>query len=132
MAEDICHSEKKTITMPFQLQDQPFTVPAEDGKLIEEFFGAATSGDRRFSVAHMVAPPGWGEPHQQPGFDEVTVVIRGKKMVEVDGFELIIEPGKVILVNSGSRVRYSNPFSEPCEYWSFCIPAFTLEQAGRE
>lgn len=80
----------------------------------------------------MVAPPGWSEPHQNPEFDEYTLVSRGKKKFEVDGEEIIVSAGQSILIKKGSRVRYSNPFDEECEYWSVCIPAFSLELVHRE
>ena len=80
----------------------------------------------------MVAPPGWNEPHQNPEFDEYTLVSRGKKMFEVDDEEIIVSGGESILIKKGSRVRYSNPFDEECEYWSVCLPAFSLELVRRE
>ncbi len=110
--------------MPYFKQDAPFTVPTNDGKLIEEHFGNATTGSDGISVAHMVAPPGWSEPFQNPEFDEYTLVSRGKKLFEVDGEKITVSAGQSILIKKGSRVRYSNPFEEPCEYWSVCLPAF--------
>ena len=127
--------------MPYVKQDKPFIVPTNDGKLIEEHFGNATSKTADISIAHMVAPPGWSEPHQNPEFDEYTLVSRGKKKFEVDarpddpfgrGEEVIVSAGQSILIKTGSRVRYSNPFDEACEYWSVCLPAFSLELVHRE
>lgn len=113
-------------------QNNPFVVPTTDGKLIEEHYGLASSGDKDFSIAHMIAPAGWSEPHQTPMFDEVTIVFKGKKMFEVDGEEIILEAGQTILIKKGTRVRYSNPFNEPCEYWSCCVPAFSIDTVNRE
>jgi mannose-6-phosphate isomerase-like protein (cupin superfamily) len=62
----------------------------------------------------------------------VTIVFKGKKMFEVDGEEIILEAGQTILIKKGTRVRYSNPFSEPCEYWSCCVPAFSIDTVNRE
>lgn len=118
--------------MNYVKQDRPFIVPTSDGKLIEEHFGLATSKDSHISIAHMVAPPGWSEPHQSPEFDEYTLVSRGKKMFEVDGEEIIVSAGESILVKKGSRIKYSNPFDVECEYWSVCIPAFSLALVHRE
>jgi len=118
--------------MNFFLQNKPFVVPTTDGKLIEEHFGRIATNNQNISIAHMVAPPGWGEPHQTPAFDEWTLVSRGRKMKEVDGKALILEPGQSIREKQGARVRYSNPFEEPCEYWSVCLPAFSLEGVNRE
>jgi mannose-6-phosphate isomerase-like protein (cupin superfamily) len=118
--------------MPYQLQKDPFIVPTTDGKLIEEHVGLASTGNNQLSIAHMIAPPGWSEPFQTPEFDEYTLVSRGKKMFEVDGKQIILESGQSILVNGGTRVRYSNPFDEECEYWSICLPAFSIEAVFRE
>ena len=118
--------------MPYTLAAVPTTIPTNDGKLIEEFFGLASTGGDNFSLAHMVAPPGWSEPHQQPDFDEMTLLLKGKKQFEVDGDTIVLEAGQVILVAAGSRVRYSNPFDESADYWSVCMPAFSLERVKRE
>ena len=80
----------------------------------------------------MVAPSGWIEPYQIPEFDEYTLVSRGKKLFDVDGEKIVVNEGESILIKKGSRVRYSNPFEEPCEYWSVCIPAFSDEKAHRQ
>ena len=53
-------------------------------------------------------------------------------MIEVDGEQIILEAGQSILINGGTRVRYSNPFEEECEYWSVCMPAFSMESVNRE
>lgn len=118
--------------MPYQIQKSPFVVPANDGKLIEEHTGLATTGNAKMSIAHMIAPPGWSEPFQTPEFDEYTLVNRGKKLFEVDGEQVILQAGQSILIKSGTRVRYSNPFDEECDYWSICLPAFSIEAVHRE
>lgn len=118
--------------MNYYKQDKPFVVPTTDGKLIEEHFGLATTKNSNLSIAHMVAPPGWSEPHQNPEFDEYTLISRGKKKFEVDGEEIIVSAGESIFIKKGSRVRYSNPFEEECEYWSVCLPAFSIDLVHRE
>jgi mannose-6-phosphate isomerase-like protein (cupin superfamily) len=118
--------------VPYIKQNQPFVVPTTDGKLIEEHFGLASAHGSAFSVAHMVAPPGWSEPFQTPEFDEVTIMIRGKKQVEADGEVFTIEAGETLLIRKGTRVRYANPFDEPADYWSLCVPAFSIDTVGRE
>jgi mannose-6-phosphate isomerase-like protein (cupin superfamily) len=118
--------------MPYKVTEQPFIVPTTDGKLIEEHFGFASNGQGHFSIAHMIAPSGWSEPHQQPAFDEVTIVIRGRKQFEIDGETVVLGAGQTILIQKGSRVRYSNPFEQEVEYWSVCVPAFSMEAVNRE
>ena len=114
------------------VQKSPFVVPTEDGKLIEEHFGIAATKGEGVSVAHMVAPAGWAEPAQWPQFDEWTLISSGKKCVEINGEQLILEAGQSIWVSKGAKVRYSNPFDEPCDYWSVCLPAFSPHLVHRE
>jgi mannose-6-phosphate isomerase-like protein (cupin superfamily) len=113
-------------------QTQPFVVPTTDGKLIEEHYGGASSKDSGFSVAHMVAPAGWSEPAQSPEFDEVTIVVKGRKRVEIDGDTVELTAGESLLVRKGAKVRYSNPYDSPCEYWACCVPAFSPDTVHRE
>ena len=80
----------------------------------------------------MIAPPGWSEPHQTPEFDEWTIIISGRKSIEVNGETLVLSSGESILISKGARIKYSNPFDAPCEYWSVCLPAFSVEKVNRE
>ena len=115
----------------YKIQKTPFIVPTEDGKLIEEHWGNST-GNSNISIAHMVAPSGWSEPHQSPDFDEFTLIIKGKKQFEIDGEIHVLEAGQSILIQKGARVRYSNPFDSECEYIAICLPAFSMELVNRE
>ena len=116
----------------FLRQTAPFLVPVPDNKIIEEHFGMASIFAGDFSIAHIIAPAGWSEPHQTPDFDEVTMVVRGRKLIEVDGERIELQPGESVFIRRGARVRYSNPFEAEAEYWSVCIPAFTIERVHRE
>ena len=116
----------------YTLQKAPFIVPTTDGKLIEEHFGNATDGKRQLSIAHMVAPVGWSEPYQTPKFDEYTYIIRGKKQFIIDGETLVLEAGQSIKIEKNTRVQYSNPFLEECEYMAICLPAFSMDLVNRE
>lgn len=115
----------------YKIQANPFVVPTNDGKLIEEHWGNST-GNSNISIAHMVAPSGWSEPHQSPDFDEFTLIIKGKKQFEIDGEIEVLEAGQSILIQKGARVRYSNPFDSECEYIAICLPAFSMELVNRE
>ena len=109
-------------------------IPVPGGKLIEEIAGRVVSGHDAFSVAHMVAPPGWGEPPQTPEFGELTVMVRGTMRAEIgDGGEVVdVRAGESIWIEPNVRVRYSNPFTEENEYYAICVPAFTPDRARRE
>ena len=115
----------------YKIQKNPFVVPTTDGKLIQEHWGNST-GNSEISIAHMIAPPHWSEPHQTPEFDEFTIIIRGKKQFEIDGETVVLEAGQSILIQKGARIRYSNPFEEECEYLAICLPAFSMDLVNRE
>ena len=116
----------------FKLQNSPFVVPTTDGKIIKEHFGLASDGNSEISIAHMIAPAGWSEPFQTPEFDEFTFIIRGKKQFIIEGEMVVLEAGQSIKINKNTRVQYSNPFTEPCEYLAICIPAFSMDSVNRE
>ena len=115
----------------YKIQKNPFVVPTIDGKLIQEHWGNST-GNSEISIAHMIAPPHWSEPHQTPEFDEFTIIMRGKKQFEIDGETVVLEAGQSILIQKGARIRYSNPFEEECEYLAICLPAFSMDLVNRE
>ncbi|GAB4161829.1 MAG: hypothetical protein Tsb0033_19880 [Winogradskyella sp.] len=116
----------------YTIQDSPFVVPTDDGKVIKEHFGKASDGNSEISIAHMVAPPGWSEPFQTPEFDEYTFIIKGKKQFIIEDETIILEAGQSIKVEKNTRLQYSNPFNEPCEYIAICLPAFSMEAVNRE
>ncbi len=118
--------------MKYTIQNSPFIVPTDDGKIIKEHFGKASDGNSEISIAHMVAPPGWSEPFQTPEFDEYTFIIKGKKQFIIEGETIILEAGQSIKVEKNARLQYSNPFNESCEYIAICLPAFSIEAVNRE
>lgn len=114
--------------------EQPVRIPVPGGKLIEEIAGRASTGHEAFSFAHMVAPPGWGEPAQTPEFGELTVLVRGRMRIEIGPGPEIVElrAGQSLWLEPGVRVRYSNPYAEESEYYALCTPAFAPGAAHRE
>ncbi|WP_396146874.1 cupin domain-containing protein [Flavobacterium sp.] len=116
----------------YLIQNNPFVVPTTDGKLIEEHHGIPTTGNSDLSIAHMVAPPNWSEPFQTPEFEEYTYIISGKKQFIIEGETIVLEKGQSIKIDKNTRVQYSNPFDESCEYISVCRPAFDFNKVHRE
>lgn len=116
----------------YHIQKSPFVVPTTDGKLIEEHFGNATDGNSQISIAHMIAPPGWSEPYQTPEFDEYTYIIQGKKQFIIEGEKITLEAGQSIKIEKNTRIQYSNPFDQECEYLAICLPAFSVDLVNRE
>lgn len=106
-------------------------VPGEPPKVIAEFVGLVNSGTEDVSIARMVAPAGWSEPAQRPGFDEYTIVLRGVVRVESDEGVVDVAAGEAIVTQRGERVRYSTP-DEEAEYIAVCLPAFSPEAVNRE
>jgi quercetin dioxygenase-like cupin family protein len=114
-----------------QLVPAPTRIPVPGGKTIDEYVGHVTTGTPEVSVAHMVAPAGWSEPAQTPGFDEITVVLRGTVLVEHDAGVLEVAAGQAVITRAGERVRYSTA-ADGAEYVAVCLPAFSPDLAGRD
>ncbi|HET8602195.1 MAG TPA: cupin domain-containing protein [Segeticoccus sp.] len=105
--------------------------PPGSGKIIDEHVGRVNTGTEAVSVAHMVAPPGWEEPHQQPRFDEITLVLKGSVIVEHEGGPTTVSAGQSIITSAGERIRYRCG-EDGAEYVAVCLPAFSPEAVGRE
>ena len=120
------------MTKKYTVQKSPFVIPTPDGKLIEEHFGNATNKDTNISLAHMVAPSKWKEPFQTPEFDEYTYIIKGKKQFIIEDEVIVLEAGQSIKIEKNTRVQYSNPFEDKCEYIAICLPAFSMDLVNRE
>ena len=101
-------------------------------KRIEEYVGRVRSGHEQVSVARMVSPEGWEEPGQRPGFEEITVVLRGLLRVEHEGGVLEVRAGEALVARPGEWVRYSSPESGGAEYVAVCLPAFSPETVHRD
>ncbi|WP_299128851.1 cupin domain-containing protein [uncultured Winogradskyella sp.] len=121
-----------SIKKKYTLQKSPFVVPTDDGKVIKEHFGLASDGNSKLSIAYMVAPAGWSEPFQTPEFDEYTIIIKGKKQFIIEDEIIVLEAGQSIKIDRNTRVQYSNPFTELCEYIAICLPAFSMASVNRE
>ena len=101
-------------------------------KRIEEYAGRVRSRHERVSVARMVSPAGWAEPGQRPGFEEITVVLRGMLRVEHEGGALDVKAGQAVICAPGEWVRYSSPAPGGAEYVAVCLPAFSPETVHRD
>jgi mannose-6-phosphate isomerase-like protein (cupin superfamily) len=107
-------------------------IPVPGNKQIREYVGHVNTGTEAISVAHMVSPPGWSEPGQQPEFAEYTVVLRGLMRVEHQGGVTEVGAGQAILTHPGEWVRYSTPGVEGAEYIAICLPAFAPGTVHRD
>ena len=114
------------------IQDSPFIVPTTNGRIIKEHFVNISQEGPNISMLHLTAPAGWSEPFQTSNSNEYTYIISSKKQFIIDGEEIIIEVGQSIKIEKSTRAQYSNPYLEPCEYITICIPAFTIDLANRE
>jgi len=116
----------------YTFAEHPEQIPIPGNKTIAEYIGRLNTGTENVSVARMEAPAGWSEPEQKPEFDEVTILLEGRMSVVIEGEEVIMNPGSVIVTHKGKTVRYSNPFDEKAVYWAICIPAFSPETVNRK
>lgn len=101
-------------------------------KLINEFIGLVNSGTDEVSIAHMISPAGWSEPGQRPEFNEYTVVLKGRLLVETINEQFSILEGQAIMASKYEWVKYSTPPEEGAEYISICVPAFSPETVNRD
>ncbi len=115
-----------------ELVASPARIPVPGGKTIDEYVGRVVTGDEAVSVAHMRAPAGWEEPAQAPAFDEFTLVLAGRVLVEHDGGVLEVHAGQAVITRAGERVRYRTPADEGAEYVAVCLPAFAPDLAVRD
>lgn len=116
----------------YSKQTDPTIVPTGTDKLIEEHFGNVSMKYEGCSISRMDAPPSWKEPFQKPEFDEIILVVKGRILVKIDGEKETVSAGQSLLVRRGAKVRYSNPFDQHSEYWSICLPPFSLSTVNRE
>jgi hypothetical protein len=56
---------------------------------------------------------------------------KGKKQFIIEEDTIVLEAGQSIKYKN-TRVQYSNPFDEPCEYIAICTPAFDFNKVHRE
>jgi mannose-6-phosphate isomerase-like protein (cupin superfamily) len=101
-------------------------------KLINEFFGLVNSGTDEVSIAHMISPAGWSEPGQRPEFNEYTIVLKGRLLVETITDRYTVLEGQAILAPKYEWVRYSTPAEEGAEYIAICVPAFSPATVNRD
>ena len=99
-------------------------------KRIEEFVGRVNTKTASVSVARMTSSPGWLEPGQTPGFDEVTLVLQGSVRVESRSGVLEVKAGQAVMARAGEWVRYSTP--EGAECVAVRLPAFSPDTVRRD
>jgi len=99
-------------------------------KLIREFFGHVNSQEDRLSLARMSSPAGWVEPGQRPEFDEYTLVLSGRMVIETESGSIELGPDQAIHTKAGEWIRYSTP--EATEYVALCLPAFSPDTVHRD
>ena len=99
-------------------------------KVIREFFGRVNSAEGHLSLARMSSPAGWVEPGQRPEFDEYTLVLSGRMLVETESGAVELGPDQAIHTRAGEWIRYSTP--EATEYVALCLPAFNMETVHRD
>lgn len=119
--------------MPQHIKDAAaFSGPGDPPVRIREFIGAASTGTRELSLAHMQSPAGWSEPGQRAAFNEYACVIAGTLRVEYEGGAYDVGPGEVIMIQKGEWVRMSTPGQDGAEYFAICSPAFSPDAVTRD
>ena len=99
-------------------------------KTIREFFGRVNSQTTELSLARMSSPAGWEEPGQRPEFDEYTLVLSGRMLIETEAEPVELTADQAYLAKAGEWIRYTTP--EATEYIAVCLPAFSPETVNRD
>lgn len=99
-------------------------------KIIREFFGLVNTKQSDLSLARMSSPAGWEEPGQRPDFDEYTLVLSGKMIIETESEPVELGADQAYLAKAGEWIRYTTP--EPTEYLAVCLPAFSMDTVHRD
>lgn len=96
--------------MPTKI-DKPTIIEAAGNKpkIIREFFGHINSQESRLSLARMSSPAGWEEPGQRPEFDEYTLVLSGRMIVETETGSVELTADQGIHTKGGEWIRYTTP-----------------------
>lgn len=117
--------------MPNKIE-QPTIIEASGNKpkIIREFFGQVNSQESRLSIARMSSPAGWEEPGQRPEFDEYTLVLSGRMVVETESGSVELTADQGVHTRAGEWIRYTTP--EATEYVAICLPAFSPETVHRD
>lgn len=118
-----------------RLIDAPTVVPCvgHPPKLISEFVGRVNTSTESLSIAVMVSPGGWSEPGQTPTFDEFTLVLEGRLVVDSpDGTSLSVLAGQAVHTPAGEWVRYATPDAGGARYVAICCPAFSPDTVHRD
>ncbi|MGH9418162.1 MAG: cupin domain-containing protein [Terriglobales bacterium] len=117
--------------MPVVIAEPTRIAPAGNKpKVIDEFIGRVNSRTSGCSIAHMHSPAGWREPGQTPEFDEFTLVLEGRLVVESRGGTVEAGAGQAVVATAGEWVRYSTP--EGADYIAVCLPAFSPGTVHRD
>ena len=99
-------------------------------KIIREFFGRVNTEQADLSLARMSSPAGWEEPGQRPEFDEYTLVLSGKMVIETETEPVELGADQAFLARAGEWIRYTTP--EATEYVAICLPAFSPDTVHRD
>jgi quercetin dioxygenase-like cupin family protein len=99
-------------------------------KIIREFFGRVNTDQSDLSLARMSSPAGWEEPGQRPDFDEYTLVLSGKMVIQTEGEPVELVADQAFVAKAGEWIRYTTP--EATEYVAICLPAFGMDSVNRD
>lgn len=99
-------------------------------KIIREFFGRVNTEQSDLSIARMSSPAGWEEPGQRPQFDEYTLVLSGRMVIETETEPVELTADQAYLAKAGEWIRYTTP--EATEYVAICLPAFSPDTVNRD
>jgi quercetin dioxygenase-like cupin family protein len=93
-----------------------------------------SSGGAHASVAYIRTPPGGGSPRglHTHAHDQMFFVLDGVMRIEVDGREMDVEPGNLVVFPAGAPHRNWNATDRPTVHLAVNTPAPPIEAQKTE
>lgn len=106
-------------------------VDAPDLKIVE-YIGRVASSTAEISACVATVTAACEEAFQAPAFDEYVIVLEGSVdiLLGSSGQTTNVKAGSAFILPANTRVQWK--WSGPCKYVPICLPAFNIENCGRE
>jgi mannose-6-phosphate isomerase-like protein (cupin superfamily) len=101
-------------------------------KIADEFVGMVNTSESKISITLVRSPAGWEGVGQYADYHEYRVVHKGLLRVEHAEGTVDVEAGQGLDIEAGEWVRFSTPGETGAEYFTVCLPAFTLARVHRD
>eukprot|EP00322_Chrysochromulina_rotalis_P016828 CAMPEP_0115840288 /NCGR_PEP_ID=MMETSP0287-20121206/6692_1 /TAXON_ID=412157 /ORGANISM="Chrysochromulina rotalis, Strain UIO044" /LENGTH=221 /DNA_ID=CAMNT_0003293891 /DNA_START=38 /DNA_END=704 /DNA_ORIENTATION=+ len=110
----------------------PVTAVDAPNLKIVEYFGRVASENVDVSACLATVTAPCEEAPQAPAFDEYVLILEGSIDIweAATGKTVTVEAGQGFVLPAHTRVKWS--WRGPCKYVPICLPAFSIENCGRD